>query len=372
MTTTSTVSQRRYDLDWLRVLAILAVFVFHSCRFFNLEGWHVKNSATYLAPDVLIQFLQAWMMPVIMVISGASAFFAQGKGSAAGFLKDKVLRLLVPLVVGIFTTSPIMVYMERVTQGQFSGSLISFLPHYFEGMYGFGGNFAWMGLHLWYLLMLFVLSLIFLPLFRWWGGSGKGVVESLGKVLAAPGVVFLLALPILFILLPLGNDSPLTMREFGGWSIATYMVFLPYGFIIAASQRLQDSIRRQRWVALILSVIVSAGYLYCRYIVRSEDLSDLFYGMASWFPILAILGFGMQKLNFTNPFLKYSNEAVLPFYILHQPVLLGVGWFVTRWAIPDLAKYLVIVIASFALIMALYEIIRRFNPLRFLFGMKKK
>jgi peptidoglycan/LPS O-acetylase OafA/YrhL len=69
---------RRNDLDWLRVLAILAVFVFHSGRFFDLGGWHVKNPTTYFGMQVWITFLANWLMPVVFVISGASLFFALG------------------------------------------------------------------------------------------------------------------------------------------------------------------------------------------------------------------------------------------------------------------------------------------------------
>jgi hypothetical protein len=93
--------------------------------------------------------------------------------------------------------------------------------------------------------------------------------------------------------------------------------------------------------------------------------------LSSWCCILAILGFGRKHLSFNTPALKYANEAVLPFYILHQTVLLCVGYFVVQRAIPDLLKWGIILVASFAIIMALYEfLVRRFNPLRFLFGMK--
>ena len=90
----------------------------------------------------------------------------------------------------------------------------------------------------------------------------------------------------------------------------------------------------------------------------------------AWFFILTFLGFGMKHLNVNTPFLKYANEAVLPFYILHQTVLLCVGYFVVRWAIPDLLKWLIIASISFVIVMGLYELVRRNNILRFLFGMK--
>jgi hypothetical protein len=76
-------------------------------------------------------------------------------------------------------------------------------------------------------------------------------------------------------------------------------------------------------------------------------------------------------LNLSTPFLTYANEAVLPFYILHQTVLLCVGYFVVQWPIPSLLKWVVILALSFPTIMALYEfLVRRFNVMRFLFGMK--
>ena len=41
-------SNRRYELDWLRVMAILVVFLYHSTRFFNLGDWHIKNVNTFV------------------------------------------------------------------------------------------------------------------------------------------------------------------------------------------------------------------------------------------------------------------------------------------------------------------------------------
>jgi glucan biosynthesis protein C len=95
------------------------------------------------------------------------------------------------------------------------------------------------------------------------------------------------------------------------------------------------------------------------------------FSLYSWCSVLAILGFGIQHLTANTPFLRYTNEAVLPFYILHQTVIISIGFFVVRWPIPDLVKFAVIASSSFVLIMLLYEfLVRRFNVMRFLFGMK--
>jgi hypothetical protein len=94
------------------------------------------------------------------------------------------------------------------------------------------------------------------------------------------------------------------------------------------------------------------------------------FGISAWCWVLAIFGFGMKQLTFNKPYLQPLNEAVLPFYVLHQSVLIYVGYVVVQWDIPALAKWLIIAPLSFAIIVGLIAIIRRVNVLRFLFGMK--
>jgi peptidoglycan/LPS O-acetylase OafA/YrhL len=371
---------RRYDLDWLRVLTILTVFIFHSSRFFDLGDWHVKNATQYMGVQIWIVVLASWMMPLIFVISGASLFYALGKGKAAKFIQDKVLRLLVPLVVGILTHVSLQVYLDRLTHGRFYGSYFDFLPGYFNGIDLFGGNMPWTGMHLWYLAVLFVFSLVFLPLFGWLkDGSGKVLLERLGDLLALPGAPILLALPTVALLLLIDPDSPLGNWENGGWYYVVYITFFLGGFVIFSHEGLQKRIQGQRWLSLAAAVVTllvafalwrgaDPAYASPRFIALY-----IFYGLASWSFILAFLGLGMKYLTFSTPFLKYANEAVLPFYVLHQTVLLCVGYLVVQGNIPDLVKFLIIALGSFGIIMSLYELlVRRVDMLRILFGMKSQ
>lgn len=370
---------RRYDLDWLRVIGILTVFIYHSGRFFNSEGWHVKNANTYFVMDVWETILVSWMMPLIFVISGASVYYALGKGKPGQFIKDKALRLLVPLLAGIFTHSVLQVYLERLTHGEFSGSFWEFYPHYFEGLFGFGGNFAWQGVHLWYLEMLFVFSLVSLPLLLWLKrGSGQRALTWLGDRLARPGAVYMLALPVILLRVLVdpnvfwGNDG------WGGGTILTHLCFFLSGFVIVSHAGLQNTIQRVRRHSMaavaILMVILFALFMAIgepAFGTAQYTLLFSLFGLWSWCWVLAILGLGMKHLNYTTPALQHANEAVLPFYILHQPMLLCVGYFVVQWAIPGLLKWIIIALVSFAVIAALYELlVRRFNVLRVLFGMK--
>jgi peptidoglycan/LPS O-acetylase OafA/YrhL len=372
---------RNYELDWLRVLSILAVFFFHTGRFFDPDDWHVKNPTIYpgLLPPAMV--IVSWIMPLIFVISGASTFYALGKRSGATFLKDRALRLLAPLLVCVFSHGAWQVYLERRTHDEFTGSFLAFVPHYFEGFYGLGGNFAWMGMHLWYLLLLFVFSLIFLPLFLWLRqGSGQRPLERLGRVLAFPGGVYLLAMPVMLLLATLNPASLLGARNFANWAIIPYMVIFLNGFVIVSNERLYDGVRRVRWPSAILAALltVSMLVLYLRYgepVYGTVLYSAMFaaYGLMSWAWIMMILGFAAQHLRFATPFLAYANEAVLPFYIMHQTVLLTVGYVIigSHLQMPDLLTWLVITTWSLATCLGTYEfLIRRHNVLRVLFGMK--
>jgi Acyltransferase family len=375
-------SARVYYLDWLRVLGTLAILVYHSSRFFNMGDWHVKNPVWYPWVEVWNRFATTWLMPLMFVISGASLFYALGKGGGAGkFVKDKVLRLLVPLLVGIFTHASLQVYLERLTHGQFSGTYFQFLPHYFHGVYGIteGGNFTVHGMHLWYLLYLFVFSLLLYPLLSWLVGRGRGVLSSLGAALSRPGVVYALALPIVLFEVFVDPDSGLMLGD-AGWPAILYLWLVLAGFLVFSDERVHASVQRLRWVSLALAVASTATFL-----ILSFRPAGLTFGTPLWALalglmglgcccwVLAALGFAMRYLAFSTPFLKYANEAVLPFYILHQTVLLSVGYFVVPLAIPDLLKWGTILVVSFAVIMVLYEfLVRRYNVLRFLFGMKPR
>ncbi len=361
-----TTTPRRYYLDWLRVLGVLGVFFFHSLHFFDVGDWAVKNATTYPWVDSLLALVAMWVMPLIFVISGASLFYASRKGNAAGFAWDKVLRLLVPLLVGVFTFSVTQVYVERVNHGQFQGTLLEFLPHYFDGLYGFGGNFAFHGIHLWYLLVLFIFTILLMPVFWWFkGATGDRVLRRLGDVLALPGAIVLFVAPTLVLRFITDSGALGGGYALGGWRPVQYIWFLLAGYLIVSHERLQQRIIQARWICLMLAVLlVTLSF-------AQQMGPDGYRIVAVWPGLLAMLGFAMKQLTFSNRFLAYSNEAVLPFYILHHNVLLWVGFFVVGWAVSDLGKYLIIMLTSFVTCVLLYEyLVRRFNVLRVLFGMK--
>jgi peptidoglycan/LPS O-acetylase OafA/YrhL len=376
-------SVRRYDVDWLRVLAMFLIFVFHVARFFDYEWWHVKNNELSFEMTGFVFFLGQWLMPLFFVLSGASIYYALAFRKNRQFVHERVRRLMVPLVFGIFVLIPPQVYLERVTYSQFTGNFLQFYPNYFNGFYGFGGNFAWMGFHLWYLLFLFLYSVSFLPLFMLLRkDSGKNFVSGMTGFFGGSITIFLLALPLVLLELIL-DPAGLGMRGFGGWNLFAYMVFFVYGYIIFSNQKFQQTIKRCGVIALVFGIITTAigGFLLVSLtannstpLLLAEDVSfSILRGFNSWFWIIAILGLGSRYLDFNNRFLKYANEAVLPFYILHQTVIVIIGFYVGQWDFVIPVKFIIIATMSFTIILFLYVVvIKRVNLFRFLFGMRLK
>jgi glucans biosynthesis protein C len=376
------IPSRRYDVDWLRVLAMGTIFLFHCARVFDHEDWHVKNAVLSHGADIFVVFTVQLIMPIFFILSGIGVFFALRHRTTPAFIRERFFRLVVPLIFGIFFLALPQVYIERVSHGQFEGSLFSFLPHYFDGMYGFGGNFAWMGLHLWYLEMLFVFSLLMLPLFQSAESEKKKVlIGRLASLFERPWGILVIVLPI-FLMELFVNTFPHTLgiRDFGGWSPLTYLVFFVIGYIVGSDDRFGRVFEHRRVTWLIMGVAASALGLF---LIETGVLNGLprpatlpieaaLRSLNSWFWLSAIMGFGRRYLSFTNRALVHAGEAVLPFYMLHQTVIVIFAFFLVGWEESVPVKYLVLVVVSFAAIMALYEaVVRRIGVLRFLFGMKK-
>lgn len=387
-TTDSPELMRRCDVDWLRVLGMTAVFLFHCGRFFDTEGWHVKSPRTSEVVSLLTVVIAVqWLMPLFFVLSGIGAYHALAAQNWRRYLVSRLKRLAVPFVFGVFVIiAPYQVYLERVSHGQFSGSFWSFYPHYFEGWYGIqeGGNFAWMGVHLWYLEVLLVFSIVTLPLFlALRSHTGSRLAGALSNTMKVPGTIFLPAIAIA-IMEFLANSSALQaachgllhQRGFGGWSLLPYLAIFLLGFLLAGGKETTKAVERHRFAGLVVAVItfVAAYWLIkVRSLPESSVGFALLRGVLCWSCLVAILGFGSRHLRFSNRFLQYANEAVLPFYILHQTIILAIGFRVIRLNAPLWVEYLIIVTGSFAATMALYELlIRRINALRFLFGLKHR
>jgi glucan biosynthesis protein C len=388
---------RLYYLDWLRVFAILVVFLMHCSKIFDYHTTVVYNTVRSPILSAFREFSFIWVMPLFFIVSGAAVFLSKGADKPGEFIKSRFLRLFVPLVfIGTFIINPLYVYIERLFSGQAAGGFIQWYPHYFEGIYGFGGNFAPLGqgTHLWYLEFLFIYSLILLPLFTRSKTPGKSYLSKLSRYFEKPWALFLLFLPIsasaaIFEILGLGG-----VRVMGGWDPISYLLFFSYGYLIFSNAQIRETIGKYSPVYLAVALILMVLYLDSHFgvnlripgVTRHDLLESgeslplnhsvwmgvqAFRGLLGWCWVIAVLGLGRRFFNFNNKFLGSANEAVLPFYILHHTIIYIIGFYVIQWSSSIGTKYFVISVVSFAVIMAIYEVlVRRVSILRILFGMR--
>ena len=164
------------------------------------------------------------------------------------------------------------------------------------------------------------------------------------------------------------------------------MTFFLIGYIMPADKRFTESFKRHGWLCLALWIAGFFGGVVLFALVLGYNprpgnepfslqyvLFQITWSITIWSSVVFMLSLGVKYLNYRNKVLAYANEAVLPFYLFHQTIILYVGWFVIRWDIGILSKFLIIAVLSFPLILLLYELfVRHFNPVRFLFGMRPK
>ena len=370
-------NERKYYVDWLRIFLILSVFLYHIGMIFISWDWHVKNDEVFGYRSTLwytMVFLGRWRMPLLILISGAGTYLALGKRTSGQYLKERFKRLFIPLFAGIFILVPVQVYIEKSAN---YGSLLDYYPHMFEGIYP-AGNFSWH--HLWFICYLFFIALVISPFLNLLRSSrfdlfiGR-MVKVTSKKLGAN--IFLIPLILSQIILrPFFPDN--THALINDWAfVALYLIFFLSGYIIIASNKIVSFIMEQRNLFLIESAVATTVMFTFPSMFDSQLLKDLFWDIpeivVAWSTGLAVFGYAKKYLNFDNRLRKVINAAIYPFYLLHQPIIVIVGYFVVPMEISIWAKVAFILIVSFSLTVAVYWfVVKRFNFTRIIFGMKPK
>lgn len=379
LATAKTKPERRYDLDWLRVLAVLLLLYFHTAAVFytgQLGEFYVKNKQSSIEMEYFILFVHQWHMPLFFLLSGAGTWFALSSRTAGEYVTERFKRLFIPFLFGTLVIVPPQVYYRLLSKPNYQDSYIQFYPQFFNGIRPYG-NFEWG--HLWFIIYLFVFSLLALPLFLHLRRNSQNLLPF-AAFIEKSRAIFLLALPLAII------EGTLRPRWIGfqnlydDWAnFFLYFFYFIYGYLICADARFEQAIDKHLRIALILAVVSMSIFLglWANQIIPNRGyflpyvLYQMFRGINSWFWIVALLGLGRRYLNFNNWVLQYANQAAYPFYILHQTVVIAIAFYVVRWHIDITEKFLIISTASLLTTIALYDLlIKRINVARFLFGLK--
>jgi peptidoglycan/LPS O-acetylase OafA/YrhL len=390
---------RRRELDAIRLLVVFGLVFFHTALVFDAhDDFYVKNPQTTEAITWFIGLGVVWAMPALFLIAGLGSWHSIRRRGAGGFTGERLLRLGVPLVFATLTIIPVPQWLRlKAADAGYDESYPRFLARFFDVHLGLSdfpfvvrGEFFETG-HLWFVVLLLVFSAMLALLVAWLPGDRVGRArDTLASAAARRGVVLLPAIPIAVIGAVLGMEE-----SFAGWSRWAYLLFFLCGFALAADDRFRAAMRRDAVPAAVTGVVLFAGAGVALDTAGGEPFTDMtvhaviarvLFGAAGWCWLVAILGLLDRPRREPAPVERaapdgpagrrrrvyaYLAAAALPFYILHQPIVVAVAYFVVRWQAPILVKYAAIVAVSFAIMFAVYDIgIRRTRVTRLLFGMR--
>lgn len=367
---------RRYDLDWLRVLVFGLLIFYHVGMFFVPWGWHIKNDIIYPELRWPMLFVNQWRLSILFVISGMGTYYALAKRSSLQFAGERTKRLLLPLVVGMAIVVPPQVYFERLDRGQFLGGYLDFWPQYaFDGVYP-SGNLSWH--HLWFLPYLLAFSIILIPLFTYLRRNPTSeVLLTLNQWAKRPFGLFWLIIPLYFwesLLEPFFESTHAFVDDW--FNLVNYCTLFLYGFLLISVREtfwptVETNRRKYLYLGLVAFSLMIGLRLAFADAVVVHFIEAFFKVVNTWAWIMTLFGYAAAYLNRSSRGLSYANEAVYPFYILHQTITVALGYLVMHWEWNLGAKFAFMSLGTFGLAWVLYEVaIRRWNWVRPLFGLK--
>lgn len=365
---------RRYDIDWLRVIVILLLIPFHAAMPFVTEwDWLLKNDE--LSPLLLDfnYFIHVWRLPLLFIISGIGTTFALKNISEKQYIIQRTKRLLVPLIVGLYIIIPPAIYLSRLYQGWEYSSFFDFYPSIFTtGMYP-PGNLSWD--HLWFIAYLYIFSIVAIPLFILIKYREKKIFSSNSK-----GYWYLWFIIPLYLSLILSIRYPQNLAFINDWAtLLRYFLYFIMGYLIGIEEDVWNRIEHHRKLYLSFAFLFTLLIFYFRWNgkvpITEFSVSYVSYlglmTLNTWCWVFSILGYAKKYLNFSNKFLRYANEGIYPFYILHQTFIVIAAYCAIQTTESIIAKYLFIVIVAYFLTIITYHcFVRSYKIPRFLLGMK--
>lgn len=348
---------RKHYIDNLRNLTIMLLFPVHTFMIWNDFGsrfyiWQGENKVL----STLIVLVNPWFMPILFALAGMSARYALEKRSYKEFIIQRVGKLLIPFISGMIFLVPFQTLYARKYFENYEGSLPDNWKYFFTHLTDFSGyDGAFTPGHLWFILFLFLISLITLILFRF---VPYETLKTRVEKLPVFGVL-LLFIPV-WLMYYLGN--------FGGFSIGKSLALYLAGYYVLSNDLIMEKLERNiKWMAAlyIIGTIVSVTAYY-----RFSYYGDLWVNFIGWISILVILVAGKKYVNRRTGFTEYFNQASYPIYILHQSVLVALAYYAVRASNILLIQVLCICVGSFVLTVSAYHLIRLIPVVRKLVGIK--
>lgn len=357
---------RKYFLDWLRVGAFALLILFHVSLLYVTWPYNLKSP--WLVPELeqVVQLFSVWRMPLIFLIAGVASRFLLGKLGAGGFALDRVRRLLPVILFGMFVVIPPQTYVELVAKGVTHQSYLRFwLFSYLAADQTLVAPLhktmpTWD--HLWFLVYLLDYALVFA--FGAWLFRRAPRAEPMRLpiwLVFAPGLWLAACNVLIDTAAPLTHDL---VHDWGGH--LKWIGMFATGVVCATRAGFWDGLRDARRTLALTAVALFGLQLLSHRLVWSAVS-----GLYAWAAICAVCGYAHRYLDRPSKVLTYLNEAVLPIYVLHQPILLVTAFWLLPLRLPLTLESALLVAATGLGSLAVYEAaIRPFGPARRLFGLK--
>ena len=383
----SQISDRRPDLDWIRVGAFFLLILYHVGMFYVPWDFHVKSPHPVEAIEPLMLLTNPWRLTLLFLVSGAATRFMADKMTAGGLAGARLWRLLPPLIFAMLVIVPPQSFYEIVEQ----------VPQLAEPFWPFYAKYVtasghWCDAdgclitptwnHMWFVAYLLFYSLVLALVLKMARAPVTRLGDWLTDGLRGWGLLVWPVLLLAVFRLALAPIFDVTHALVDDWyNHAVSLSAFLFGFLTARSLSMRDEFVRLRWPALTLALVAWAAFTAYAWQYRADDahppealqrLMRVVYAVDQWCAIAAILGFGGKHLTRGGPVLTYLTLGVFPFYIVHQTVIIVVGHHLARVGLNQALEAAILIATTFAACFLTYEVVRRVPILRPLFGLKRQ
>lgn len=346
---------RKYYLDNLRIIMILLLFPVHTFMIWNNFGtkfyvWDGENNLL----STLITIINPWFMSVLFIIAGICARYSLKKRDTIDFIKERFKKLLIPFISGVILLVPIQTFYARKFFFDYNGTILDnyryFFTH-FTDLSGYDGAFT--PGHLWFILFLFVISLISLIIIKYI------LYEKISSKIEKLNIVeiILLFIPI-WILYYVGN--------FNGFSLGKYFILYLLGYYILSNDIILEKLINNKKIVITLFLVFQLVLTILYY--KFSYYGDLLVNIVAWLGSLTCLIIGKIYLNNKTSILSHSSFQI---YILHQSILVIIGYYVICYGTNNiLLNSTIIMFLSFLITIMAYKLLKHIPYIRKLFGMK--
>lgn len=377
-------SARLVFLDWVRIIAFFLLIVFHVGMYYVSWDWHVKNPAASSAPEPFMLLSSPWRLALLFLVSGAASSLMLLRTDIGAFLRRRSVRLLLPLVFGMFVVVPPQSYFEVVEKLGYAGGYGQFMRLYLSGHDGFCRGTDCLDLptwnHLWFVAYLWVYTLALAALVAALGPRFDTLARTTANALRGWRIIAVPAAVLAVLRILLATRFPSTHGLVDDWfNHATYFFLFLLGALLARTPHFWPRLDALRWpalgiaaggwAALVVWYGIPDGALAGPDLERWRVLMRTVFALFAWCAIVAACGFARRHLGHDGPARRYLTEAVFPVYIAHQTLIVAAAHALKPLRMAPGLEAAVLIATTLTASFALFEAVRRVPLLRPVFGL---